>query len=88
MKERSMIILGALAGAAVGSAVGYLFLTERGRRLRQEFEPKLDDLLQDVARLRDTVDRARTAASEGWRAISDVAAQRTNWSDTEQTAPF
>jgi gas vesicle protein len=88
MRERSTIILGALVGAAVGTAAGYLFLTERGRRLRQELEPKLDDLLHDVARLRDTVDRARAAASEGWRAISDVAAERTHWSDTEQKAPF
>jgi gas vesicle protein len=88
MNERGTIFLGAAFGAALGGLTGYLFLTERGRQLRSELEPKLDDVLRNVAALRDTVERARMAASEGWRAISDAAAEGTRWSDTEQRAPF
>jgi gas vesicle protein len=87
MNERAAIFLGALAGAAAGSLAGYLFLTEGGRRLRAEWQPRLDDVLRNAAALRDTVERAGMAASEGWRTGSDDA-QASRWSRGEQHAPF
>ena len=88
MKERAAVVLGAAVGAAIGGLAGYIFLTERGRVLRDELEPRLDDLLRNVATVRETVERARAAASEGWRAISDAAGEGTRWSGAEQQAPF
>ena len=88
MNERAAVFLGAALGAAIGGFTGYLFLTERGRALRHELEPQLDDLLRNVSTLRDTIERARTAASEGWRAMGDAAGEGSRWSEVDQGAPF
>ena len=39
-------------GAAVGMAVGYLYLTDGGRRVRHQMDPWLDQCLEEIARLR------------------------------------
>lgn len=88
MNERSAVLFGAVIGAAAGGLAGYLFLTERGRALRGDLEPALNDVLRNIWALRDTVERARSAASEGWRAISEAAGEGTGWSRAEQRAPF
>jgi len=88
MNERTAVFFGAALGAAAGALAGYLFLTERGRRVREELEPRLEGLLRDAGRLRETVERARDAASEGWRAVSDVTAEGARWPETDQQAPF
>jgi hypothetical protein len=40
--------------------------------MRDQIEPKLDDLISEIGRVRGTVDKARTAANEGWRSLSDI----------------
>ena len=87
MNERAAIFLSALAGAAVGSLAGYLFLTDGGRRLRAEWEPKLAEVLRNAAAVRNTVEQANVAASEGWRAVAN-AAQAPRWTGAGQHAPF
>ena len=62
-----------LVGAVVGGVGGWLYMTENGRRVRDQIEPKLDDFMNEIARLRGTVEKARTAANEGWRSLNDVA---------------
>jgi len=64
VNERAAMLLGALVGAILGGACGYLFLTERGRRLREELEPRLADLAGELHRARDTAKRARAAVEE------------------------
>jgi DNA-binding MarR family transcriptional regulator len=60
---------------------GYLYLTESGRQLREEIEPRLDDLIGEMTRVRGTVEKARTAANEGWRSLSDITgAKGGRWS--------
>jgi gas vesicle protein len=49
--ERSMVVLGAVVGAALGAMADYLFLTERGRQLRRSVEPLLGSVVNDVANL-------------------------------------
>jgi hypothetical protein len=88
MNERAAVFLGAAVGAAVGGLAAYIFLTERGRALRDELEPRLEELLRNVESVRGTVERARAAANEGWRAISDAAAEGGRWPGAEQRAPF
>jgi len=61
---------------------GWLYLTQQGRRVRDQIEPKLDDFLSELTRARGTVEKARSAANEGWRSLSDIAggAQGGRWS--------
>jgi hypothetical protein len=70
--ERSRVLLATLMGAVVGGVWGWLYLTEGGRRIRDQIEPKLDDFISEVTRVRGTVEKARTAANEGWRSLSEM----------------
>ena len=72
MDERSRVLLATFLGAVVGGAWGWLYLTENGRRVRDQIEPKLDDFVGELTRVRGTVEKARTAASEGWRSLNEV----------------
>ncbi len=72
MDERSRVLMATFLGAVVGGVWGWLYLTEQGRRIRDQIEPKLDDFLSEVTRVRGTVEKARTAANEGWRSLSEM----------------
>lgn len=72
MDDRSRVMLAALVGAAAGAVWGYLYLTTSGQRVRAQMEPKLDDFVGELRRLRGTIEKARTAADEGWRSLSDL----------------
>lgn len=52
MSDRTSILWCALAGAVVGGAAGYLFFTEDGRRLREDLEPRVVDLLAEIEKAR------------------------------------
>jgi hypothetical protein len=71
--ERSRVLVATMLGAVVGGVWGWLYMTENGRRVRQQIEPKLDDFLNELTRVRGTVEKARTAANEGWRSLNDMA---------------
>lgn len=78
--ERSRVLMATLLGAVAGGVWGWLYMTEGGRRVRDQIEPKLDDFMNELTRLRGTVEKARTAANEGWRSLNDVAGTQTRWS--------
>jgi hypothetical protein len=65
-------MLATLIGAAAGAAWGYLYLTESGRRVRTQIEPKLDDFVGELHRMRGTIDKAKRAANEGWQSLNDL----------------
>jgi hypothetical protein len=44
--------------------------------VREQIEPKLDDFMNELTRVRGTVDKARTAANEGWRSLNELPAAR------------
>lgn len=73
MEDRSRVLLAALVGAAAGAAWGYLYLTASGQRVRAQIEPKLDDFIGELRRMRGTLEKARAAADEGWRSLNDLA---------------
>ncbi len=52
MDERSQVLLSALLGAVVGAVVGALYLTERGRRVRDQIDPALDGFMTELERAR------------------------------------
>lgn len=73
MDERSRVLMATFLGAVAGGLFGWLYMTESGRRVRDQIEPRLDDFMNELARLRGTVEKARTAANEGWRSLNEVA---------------
>lgn len=77
MDERSRVFLATCMGAAAGAVWGWLYLTEQGRRVRDQIEPKLDDFMRELTRVRGTVDKARTAANEGWRSLGELTGNQT-----------
>jgi hypothetical protein len=70
--ERSRVLLATLLGAVVGGVWGWLYLTDSGRRVRAQIDPKLDDFMRELQNVRGTVEKARTAANEGWRSLSEM----------------
>jgi gas vesicle protein len=75
MREKTGVLIGLVAGAAIGGAAGWLCLTADGRRFRARMEPLLRDLADGALRLRDSALRAERAASESWRAAREVSAR-------------
>jgi gas vesicle protein len=70
------VLQGACIGALIGAAAGYLFFTERGRGLRDRFEPAVDDLRREFARFQKTVEKLGTMANEGMRVYQEFNAAR------------
>jgi hypothetical protein len=62
--DRTTILLCALAGAVVGGAAGYLLFTEDGRRLREDLEPRLTDLLVEIEKARALMEPAPQARAD------------------------
>ena len=65
-------IAATLVGAVIGGMAGYLFFTDRGRELRRQIEPALDDIARELNSFRGTVQRAAGVASEGWKLLNDT----------------
>lgn len=80
MDERSKVLMATLLGAVAGGVYGWLYMTEHGRRVRDQIEPKLDSFMNEITRVRGTVEKARTAANEGWRSLNEVTGGQTRWS--------
>jgi gas vesicle protein len=80
VNEQSRLISGAVIGAAIGVAATYLFFTERGRVIRDRFEPAVDDLRREFGRFQKTVEKLGMMANEGMRAYNEFNAARTQTS--------
>jgi hypothetical protein len=74
--DRGRIAIAIGLGALVGGVAGYFLLTERGRQMRDELEPRLNDVLGEVEKLRQTFESTRTAVSEGWRSFNQLMEQQ------------
>lgn len=64
-----------LVGAGIGGLLGFLYLTDAGRRLRQELEPWLDDVIDEARQMRRTIQKAREATQEAWLSLNELAGQ-------------
>ena len=73
MDERSRVLTATVLGAIAGGVWGWLYLTQQGRRVRSQIEPKLDDFMRELHHVRGTVEKARTAANESWRSLNEMA---------------
>ena len=85
------VLAATLVGAALGGLAGFLFFTDRGRRVRREIEPALEDFVRELSSLRGTVQRAADVAGESWRLLNDMVrepAQPSHRYPGGQTSPF
>ena len=85
MSERAVIVLSSIVGAAVGGVAGFLLLTERGRSVRLELEPRVEEFARELAALQRTTTRAAAAAQDGWRALHQATAGQP-WSSQQEPA--
>ena len=81
-----------VVGAVIGGLAGYLFFTERGRALRREFEPALDEFARELMSFRGTVQKAASVANEGWKLLNDALGEGgpppPRYAAPHQTSPF
>src|SRR5439155_17639948 len=52
--NNSRAVAATVVGAVIGGVMGYLFFTERGRSMRREFEPALDEFARELMTFRAT----------------------------------
>jgi gas vesicle protein len=84
MDDRARIALGIGIGAAAGGAIAFLLFTERGRALRSDLEPQIEQLVGEAQRLTAAFDRTRQAVKEGLATLTPTepggkAASDTDW---------
>jgi gas vesicle protein len=89
--NNSQAITATVVGAVIGGVAGYLFFTDRGRALRRQIEPTLEDFSRELNSFRITVQKAAGVASEGWQLLNDAlgdTGQQTLRYPNRQTSPF
>jgi gas vesicle protein len=89
--EKSEVLAATVIGAVIGGLAGYMFFTERGRTMRRQLEPAIDDLSRELASFRGTLNRAVGVANEGWQVLNEAlgeGGQRGRYSVPRQTTPF
>lgn len=76
MTERNAICAGAMVGALVGAAATYLFFTDRGRGMRDQLEPAIDDLMREFHKFRSAIEKVGDMANDGLRAFQEFQQAR------------
>jgi gas vesicle protein len=71
MDEQLKVALATVLGAVIGGVFGCLYLTEQGRRTREQIDPLLDEVIGEIHRLRSAAEKLREAAQESRRAVDD-----------------
>ena len=64
-----------LLGGTLGGVVGYLYLTDQGRRVRGQIEPTLDAIVAELQRVRVAGNKVREVAREGQRTLNDLVGE-------------
>jgi hypothetical protein len=85
MDDRTRIALSVGLGGLVGGLAGYLLWTERGRTMRTQLEPRLDELIGEAQRLGSAFDRTRRALEDGWKSFNQLVQEerdRDTWKTT------
>jgi gas vesicle protein len=81
-----------MIGGAIGAVVAYLFFTDKGRALRRQVEPALEEFVRELNGFRASVQRTAGVAAESWNVFNDLlgnaASKPTRPYPGGQTAPF
>jgi len=75
LMNNSRVIAATIVGAVIGGVAGYLFFTERGRSVRRQIEPALEDFSRELMSFRSTAQKAAGLANEGWKLLNDTLGQ-------------
>ena len=79
-------------GGVMGALAGYLLFTDRGRAMRRQLEPAIEDFARELNQFRSTVTRAAGVAGEGWRLLNEALGERQGpplrYPTTQQSSPF
>jgi len=89
--DNSRAVAATITGAVIGGVAGYFFFTERGRELRRQIEPALDDFTREFNSFRMTIEKAAGVANQGWKVLNEAMDDRpehTRYSTAHQTSPF
>ena len=89
--EKQEAVVAAAVGAVVGAVAGYMFLTERGRTLRRQIEPAIEDMSRELSQFRGTLNRAMGVANEGWKVLNEALGEdgpQARFSTPHQSTPF
>lgn len=86
-------VLATIVGAVVGGVAGYLLFTDRGRELRRQMEPALEDFSRELHSFRGTMQRAAGVANDGWKLLNEAlgdggAQQPLKYPSAHQSSPF
>jgi hypothetical protein len=76
MDERSKVLTATFVGAAIGGFWGWLYLTGNGGRVRARIGPTFDRFIDDLAQVRATGEKAKTAIDDGRQLVTDIKALR------------
>ena len=60
--DNSRAVAATIGGAVIGGVAGYVLFTERGRAVRRQFEPALDNFVRELNSFRSTVSKARSSS--------------------------
>jgi gas vesicle protein len=90
VSENSQAIAASLIGAVIGGIAGYLLFTERGRALRRQMSPALEDIARELSSFRSTVRMAADVAEESRKLLNDALGDdtRPRYPTPHQTSPF
>ena len=61
-----------IVGAVIGGIARHLFFTERGRRVRRQIGPALDDFSRELKSFAQTVQKTGGAANDSWALLNDT----------------
>jgi gas vesicle protein len=80
-----------IAGAVIGGVAGYVLFSERGRELRRQMEPALDNFSRELNSFRLTIQKAAGVATEGWKLLNEAmesGSQTSRYPTVHQKSPF
>jgi gas vesicle protein len=89
--DKSRELAAMIVGAIIGGLAGCLFFTERGRSVRRQIEPALEDFSREVINFRNAIQKAAGVANEGWKLLNDALSEdgkTTSQYPTGQRFPF
>jgi hypothetical protein len=72
VSNTSQTIAATAFGAVAGALVAYIFFTDRGRALRRQLDPAIEDFARELSQFRGTVHRAAGVATEGWKLLNEA----------------
>jgi gas vesicle protein len=87
VNESRVMVAGAMAGALIGAAAGYLFFTDAGKGVRDRIEPAVEDLRHEFVRFQKTIQTVGEMANDGVRVVNEFNAARAQSSLPDMRTP-